>query len=126
MTVVAQIMEQDPPVAEPKDGQNQRVTYTLEDGTSKGRIKAFYNAEYSAPTFPVKYGRFSGTLFRKGNKNFLRVNHVRPVKDAHEIYYHLLEVVAVGLRYERGDPVCSQLSFTGYISSTDRTLTFTV
>ncbi|TCD59848.1 replication factor A protein 2 [Steccherinum ochraceum] len=103
LTIVAQIISEDVN----SDGEIRRITYTLEDGTSKGRLRAFYNGSpgFPAPKFPLQYGRFSGTLFRKGATNFLKVNHLRPVKDVHEIYSHVLEVVAVTLLYERGPPV---------------------
>ena len=90
-----------------QDGDIRRITYTLEDGTSKGRIKAFYNStpEFPAPVFPLGYARFSGTLFRRGDFNYLRINHLRAVKDPHEIFFHLLEVIMVETIYERGKPV---------------------
>lgn len=104
MSIVAQVLRED--VSEEDQGEIiHRVTYELEDGT--GRVKAFYKSDsrHPLPSFPLRYGWFSGTLFRKNTTNYLRVNSVRPVKDPHEIFFHLLEVVTVSLIHERGQPV---------------------
>jgi replication factor A2 len=46
--------------------------------------------------------RVSGTMRSFGNKKYLGPQHMRPLKDKHEIYYHLLEVAYTQVALERG------------------------
>jgi hypothetical protein len=46
--------------------------------------------------------RVSGQIKSFGGKKSINVQHMRPIKDPHEIYFHLLEVVTVTLAIERG------------------------
>ncbi|KAH8107058.1 hypothetical protein BXZ70DRAFT_271325 [Cristinia sonorae] len=102
LAIVAHVVDQNDRI----DGDIRRVTYDLEDGTSRGRIKAFYQCDprFPAPEFPLKYGRFIGTLLRPGEQNYLKVHRLQPVVDPHEIYYHLLQVVTFSLIQQRGIP----------------------
>ena len=50
----------------------------------------------------------TGGLKSFGKKRYINVNHIRNVKDSHEVYFHTLEAIAVNLIIERG-PVSLRL-----------------
>lgn len=53
------------------------------------------------------YVRVTGGMKSFGNKRYLNASHIRPVKDAHEAYFHILEAITVSLILEKG-PVTNQ------------------
>jgi replication factor A2 len=46
--------------------------------------------------------RVSGGMKAFGNKRYLNLQSVRPLKDKHEMFYHMLEVAYVKIALERG------------------------
>jgi hypothetical protein len=57
-----------------------------------------------------KHVRVTGSLKSFGKKRYINVNHIRNVKDLHEVYFHILEAIAVNLTIERG-PVSLRLPY---------------
>ena len=49
-----------------------------------------------------KHVRVTGTLKSFGKKRYINATHIRNVKDSHEVYFHILEAIAVNLTMERG------------------------
>lgn len=49
--------------------------------------------------------RVTGSLKTFGQKRYLNATHIRASQDPHEIYFHILESIAVTLMIDRG-PVC--------------------
>lgn len=52
--------------------------------------------------------RVTGALKTFGNKRYINMTHLRVTSDPHELYFHILESIAVTLMAERGQvsPVC--------------------
>jgi hypothetical protein len=57
------------------------------------------------------YVRAFGGIKSFGNKRYLNLSHIRPLKDSHEIFFHLLEAMTVTLIFSRG-PVSLLVSST--------------
>jgi len=53
--------------------------------------------------------RITGALKMFGNKRYINVTHLRASTDPHELYYHILESIAVTLMAERGQVSTVQL-----------------
>lgn len=51
------------------------------------------------------YVRITGALKTFGSKRYINVTHLRASIDPHELYFHMLESIAVTLMVERGQ-VC--------------------
>lgn len=51
-----------------------------------------------------RYVRVVGNLKTFANKRYINAISIRPVTDPHEIYFHILETIAVALTLERGMP----------------------
>ena len=63
-----------------------------------------------------QFVRVIGGLKSFGKKRYVNVNHMRPVADGHEVYFHILEAMTVSLIVERG-PVSAPLYSMGqYLS----------
>jgi len=86
--------------------------FTIDDGT--GRIEARHyvdsanDNEGSTGIEEGKYARVTGGLKSFGKKRYMNVSHIRNIKDPHELYFHLLEAIAVNLIIERGPPSALQ------------------
>ncbi|PFH54292.1 hypothetical protein AMATHDRAFT_72787 [Amanita thiersii Skay4041] len=83
--------------------------FWLDDGT--GRIEArcwvdSTDAEDEKWTGIVEntYVRVTGGLKMFGNKRYVNALHIRPIKDPHEIFYHILDSITTNLILERGPP----------------------
>ncbi|KAF8746121.1 hypothetical protein AX14_000173 [Amanita brunnescens Koide BX004] len=50
------------------------------------------------------YVRVTGGLKSFGNKRYINALHIRPIKDPHEVYYHIAETINSSLVLERGAP----------------------
>ena len=48
------------------------------------------------------YVRVTGTLKTFGNRRYINTTQIRPSKDPHELYFHILEAMTVNLIFERG------------------------
>jgi replication factor A2 len=48
------------------------------------------------------YVRVTGGLKSFGTKRYINALHIRPVKDLHEVYYHIVEAINASLVLERG------------------------
>jgi replication factor A2 len=46
--------------------------------------------------------RVTGALKTFGNKRYINMTHLRVSNDPHELYFHILESIAVTLMAERG------------------------
>ena len=55
-----------------------------------------------APSRENTYVRVTGGLKSFGTKRYINALHIRPVKDPHEIYYHIVEAINASLVLERG------------------------
>jgi len=90
--------------------QTTNCVYSIDDGT--GRIEARHWIDSSSEEEGSnwrgieegKHVRVTGGLKSFGKKRYINVNHIRNVKDSHEIYFHTLEAIAVNLIIERGPP----------------------
>ncbi|KAH8116775.1 replication protein A, subunit RPA32 [Phellopilus nigrolimitatus] len=90
--------------------QTTNSMYYIDDGT--GRIEARLWTDSSAEDDDsnlngVKEGtyvRVTGVLKNFSNKRYINANSVRPCTDAHELYFHMMEVMYVSLVHQRGPP----------------------
>ncbi|EJF65866.1 hypothetical protein BD309DRAFT_1013742 [Dichomitus squalens] len=96
------------------------VVYTLEDGTSLGRIDArhyptgssFEELSDSDQGTSQLYVHVLGTLDLKvklGSRNVIRVLHMYRVTDPNQLFFHILEAAFVTLSLERGPPPAAAL-----------------
>ncbi|KAL5489743.1 SSB2 [Sanghuangporus weigelae] len=106
VTVVAQVVSTAP--------QTTNKIYVLEDGT--GRVEARVWTDTSMDEMEQDdddairhntYVRVTGVLKHFGNKRYINATNVRPIKDAHELYFHLMETMFVALAHQRGSPTDS-------------------
>ncbi|KAF8350645.1 replication protein A subunit RPA32 [Amanita rubescens] len=82
----------------------------LDDGT--GRVEARCWVDSTADDETEKwagieentYARVTGGLKSFGNKRYINALHIRPIKDPHEVYYHMVEAINASLVLERGAP----------------------
>jgi hypothetical protein len=99
-----------------------RISYGFDDGTGKisgykleagTRYYPYALDDYCSNTFligcpnrPFAYATILGQLHKDSDGSVaVKVLYIRPLTDAHEIYFHLLHVIFDDLRYERGNPV---------------------
>ena len=54
---------------------------------------------------PFAYARIIGESEHRGDRKLLKIFHIEPVYEAHEIFHHLLRVIIDTLISERGPPV---------------------
>ncbi|RDB21447.1 Replication factor A protein 2 [Hypsizygus marmoreus] len=88
--------------------QTTNCVYWIDDGT--GRIEARHWVDSSSEEDAGKWGgieesmyvRVTGALKTFGNKRYINANHIRVATDPHEIYFHILETIAVTLMVDRG------------------------
>jgi len=84
----------------------QMVTYGFDDGSGSingYRLETAMATRY--PTFaPFDYAVVVGQLKANDRTSTVKVLHIQPLYDPHEIYFHLLHVIFDTLRYERGNP----------------------
>ena len=64
------------------------------------------------------YVRVTGGLKSFGNKRYINALHIRPIKDPHEVYYHIAETINSSLVLERG-AVCNVCPPGIYLNSLD-------
>ena len=48
------------------------------------------------------FARVTGTIKTFGTKKYINATHIRPVRDPHEPFYHVLEAMTVQLIFDRG------------------------
>ncbi|KAI0065399.1 replication protein A, subunit RPA32 [Artomyces pyxidatus] len=100
VTVVAQIVS--------IQNQTTNNVYVLDDGG--GRIEARHWSDSTSGGEGFDgietdcWARVTGTLKTFGSKRYINAVHIRPVKDHMEIFFHLAEVMAVQLIFDRGPP----------------------
>lgn len=104
--------------------QTTNCVYVIDDGT--GRIEARHWVDSNSEEDTEKWGgiesvffprlslqsidgvrektyvRVTGGLKTFGSKRYINTTHVRPSKDPHELYFHILEAITVTLTLERG------------------------
>lgn len=51
---------------------------------------------------PKTFARVTGNIKTFGSKKYINASQIRPVRDAHETFFHLLDVIAVQLTFDRG------------------------
>lgn len=77
----------------------------FDDGS--GRIDGYKRGTEGDFVFePFKYARIIGELEHRGDsdRKLLKIFHIEPVYEAHEIFHHLLRVIIETLISERGPP----------------------
>jgi len=90
--------------------QTTNCVYTIDDGTGRIEARQWIDSSSEEETSKwrgieeEKYARVTGSLKSFGKKRYINANHIRNVKDSHEIYFHTLEAIAVNLTIERGPP----------------------
>ncbi|KAF5330919.1 hypothetical protein D9619_005432 [Psilocybe cf. subviscida] len=90
--------------------QTTNCVYILDDGS--GQVEARHWVDSSSDEDGSKwsdieenrYVRVTGGLKSFGKKRYINASHIRNVTDPHEIYFHVLEAIAVTLTIERGPP----------------------
>jgi len=90
--------------------QATNCVYWIDDGT--GRIEARHWVDSSSEEDTGKWGgidesmcvRVTGSLKTFGQKRYVNATHIRASQDPHEIYFHILESIAVTLMIDRGPP----------------------
>ncbi|KAF5381079.1 hypothetical protein D9615_004013 [Tricholomella constricta] len=88
--------------------QTTNCVYWIDDGT--GRIEARHWVDSTSEEDSGKWGgieelmyvRVTGSLKTFGNKRYINATHIRIATDPHEVYFHILEAVAVTLMIDRG------------------------
>ena len=51
---------------------------------------------------PKTFARVTGNIKTFGSKKYINASQIRPVRDPHEVFFHLLDVIAVQLAFDRG------------------------
>jgi hypothetical protein len=51
---------------------------------------------------PNTFAYVTGTIKTFGSKKYINASRIRPVRDAHEPFHHLLQAMTVQLFFERG------------------------
>ena len=51
---------------------------------------------------PKTFARVTGNIKTFGSKKYINASQIRPVGDTHEPFFHLLDVIAVQLSFDRG------------------------
>ncbi|KAI0306473.1 replication protein A subunit RPA32 [Multifurca ochricompacta] len=89
--------------------QTTNSIYMLDDGT--GILEARHwsdsisqDEESRDDIVPNSFARVTGTIKTFGQKKYINASHIRPVHDAHEPFFHMLEVMTVQLIFDRGPP----------------------
>ncbi|KAF8077881.1 replication protein A subunit RPA32 [Lyophyllum atratum] len=88
--------------------QTTNCVYWMDDGT--GRIEARHWVDSTSEEDSGKWGgieetmfvRVTGTLKTFGSKRYINATHIRVATDPHEVYFHILEAIAVTLMVDRG------------------------
>ncbi|CAA7271643.1 unnamed protein product [Cyclocybe aegerita] len=82
----------------------RRITYSFDDGS--GRIDGFKWEGICDPDFdPFDYACVVGELDRfDDGRKAIKIFHIRPIYDPHEVYYHIIHAIVDTLSVERGPP----------------------
>lgn len=51
---------------------------------------------------PKTFARVTGNIKTFGSRKYINASQIRPVRDPHELFFHLLDVIAVQLTFDRG------------------------
>jgi hypothetical protein len=51
---------------------------------------------------PKTFARVTGNIKTFGSRKYINASQIRPVRDPHENFFHLLDVIAVQLTFDRG------------------------
>ncbi|KAG8926706.1 replication factor A protein 2 [Tulasnella sp. 418] len=115
LTVVAQVLY--------VQIQATNLVMQLDDGTGQVEARQWVEAGTNIEDVRRDQGvennqwiRVIGTLKSFHNKRHLAAQHIRPVKDVHEVYFALLEALSVHQYYTRGPPGAVQ-STSAYTAS---------
>ncbi|KAF8625820.1 hypothetical protein AX15_005200 [Amanita polypyramis BW_CC] len=90
--------------------QTTNRTIWLDDSTGRVEARCWIDStgddesEKWAGVEVDAYVRVTGGLKSFGNRRYINALHVRPVKDPHEIYFHVLETINASLILEKGLP----------------------
>ncbi|TFK29982.1 replication protein A, subunit RPA32 [Coprinopsis marcescibilis] len=87
--------------------QATNSVYAIDDGTGRIEARQWVNSVSEAVQSDIKeniYVRVTGPLQAFHGKRYINARHIRPVAEPHEVYFHILEAVAVTLSLERGVP----------------------
>ncbi|KAH9063336.1 replication protein A subunit RPA32 [Lactarius vividus] len=90
--------------------QTTNSVYQLDDGT--GTLEARHwpdsvnqdSDDSQDEVVPNSFARVTGTIKTFGTKKYINATHIRPVRDSHEPFYHVLEAMTVQLIFDRGPP----------------------
>ncbi|KAF8274919.1 hypothetical protein EI94DRAFT_7764 [Lactarius quietus] len=90
--------------------QTTNSVYQLDDGT--GTLEARHwpdsvnqdSEDSQDEVVPNSFARVTGTIKTFGTKKYINATHIRPVRDPHEPFYHVLEAMTVQLIFDRGPP----------------------
>ncbi|KAF8651484.1 hypothetical protein AX16_004782 [Volvariella volvacea WC 439] len=102
ITVVAQVINVQKP--------QTNWVFTLDDGTGRMDARHWVDSTNEAEQEkwsgiePNTYIRVSGNVKSFSGKRYINATHIRPVKNVHEIYFHILEAITVVLMIEKGTP----------------------
>ncbi|KAI0689782.1 hypothetical protein BC835DRAFT_1407741 [Cytidiella melzeri] len=99
VTVVAMVIKISP--------QATNCMYDLDDGTGTIQARHWVDSTRANDDNTISeqmYVRVMGNLKSFGNSRFINANHIRPVADEHEPYYHTLEACTVTMIMQRGPP----------------------
>jgi hypothetical protein len=74
--------------------------------TARMKFCEFYSRRRTSSTAylrrPNTYARVTGNIKTFGSRKYINASQIRPVRDPHEIFFHLLDVIAVQLTFDRG------------------------
>jgi len=88
--------------------QATNCVYMLDDGT--GTLEARHWSDSTSQdgednqneVLPKTFARVTGNIKTFGSKKYINASQIRPVGDSHEPFFHLLDVIAVQLSFDRG------------------------
>jgi len=87
--------------------QPTNCVYNIDDGTGRIEARHWTDSEDDAKWSGIQehtYVRVTGGLKTHGSKRYINATHIRVTSDPHEVYYHILDAIAVNLTLERGPP----------------------
>ncbi|KAI0006130.1 replication protein A subunit RPA32 [Russula compacta] len=90
--------------------QATNCLYKLDDGTGSLEARHWSDSinqeseDGQNEVLPNTFARVTGTIKTFGPKRYINATRIRPVQDAQEPFFHLLDVMAVQLTFDRGPP----------------------
>jgi len=88
--------------------QATNCVYMLDDGTGTLEARHWSDSvsqdgeDNQDEVVPKTLARVTGNIKTFGSRKYINASQIQPVRDSHEIFFHLLDVIAVQLTFDRG------------------------